>query len=265
MERRGAISFLNEWGADILTSVHHFWGHSRKLVRLLTEYASVIKSAVRMFPLERTELLEKLEAAERRVNACFASKCLSTPEKVMSVLVTSSSEDDDTTYDNPLVHAAEALQCGPIQLALSHDLTCVVGSKQVSKLIWKVFWGSLKTRSSKRPHEILSLSFGKHAPPFWDLLLGCYDACRSPRYSPAVMFFLEGLSKGFLLALVASVSIFYYREHSDILNSERNSSLIGFLVLMWLASLLYFFGHLSHFRSAIVRRLVSLTIRRFPS
>ena len=209
-----------------------------------------LKKAMKNFPHEALDLAEKLAMVERMIYECFQSRALMKPDNVMAVLV---ADKTHLSYENPLVQAAQAFKSGPVHLALEHQLTGIIGTSQVCNLVSSIFWGTLRVFKRVDPKDV--------SDPIWDRIRGLLYTFQSPRYSPAVMFFSEGLSKAFMLSLVGSIAILYYEgEGSATSGSIAIARLIGFLVLMLFSTGVHIVGRMVEkksvfFSSALVSHL----------
>ena len=230
--QKGAAGFIVENFKQLITDIHHYWGHDLKLVHLLTMLSCELKRAISNYPLERVDLTEKLIKTKRMIQKCFLSKALSNYDNIIAVLLS----DRLYYYRNNIVQVAQAFEYGPLQLALAFDLNDVTGTKQIAKLIDELFWSSLLFQRNFERWDDSNV--------FWNYLIALRTMCLSPRYCPAIMFIFEGLSKCFMLVIVGCLSSKLHSFRSMPNYENTHHSLATFLILLLFSNIAYYIGNL---------------------
>jgi ankyrin repeat protein len=220
-----------------------------ELVHKLVQLAAAFAQAAANHPLEKIDLQDRINTIVLMLTECLNSDCMDDERNVQRILCASISKREDSVFVDDLVEQAQAFLRGPLETCISAKVTALFCTGHVSTYVDNIFWGFLRTKHGKNvpqfwftPEVLLPFTheFGKES----ENIRTFNSVYVHFRFSPAAMFFGEGISKIAYLFLVAyvAVKVRNQRVHHNV-NSHLFQSEIAMLI-MTVSMMLYEYGQL---------------------
>lgn len=215
-----------------------------QLIGQLVLLSIAIKEAIQLHEVEAVFLQKRFEEVDNLIVQCMSSPVMDEYDKFITMMCLNPFISKGLPPDVPLIKrkpnsdlfelTSEAkitiFSKGPLNLCMKHDLSALCGTVQVATISSVAFWEHLKQDFNHRLIEYFSLKSIT------------YEGILDMRSRPIFMFFLEGISKLFLLTLCAYISIRKYQS-IDIYDSPFLFSEL-LLVVMMGTNILYEVGQL---------------------
>jgi ankyrin repeat protein len=222
------------------------------LVHKLVQLAAAFAEAAANHPLEKIDLQDRINVIVLMLTECLNSDCMDDERNVQRILCASISKREDHMFIDDLVEQAQAFLRGPLETCISAKVTALFCTGHVSTYVDNLFWGFLRTKHGKNtvkfwftPDSLLPFTryFGRE---FENIRL-FKSTFVHYRFSPAAMFFGEGISKIIFLFLVAFVAVQTRWQRVEY-NHYNHPHLLGIsefaMLIMTVSMLLYEYGQL---------------------
>jgi hypothetical protein len=119
--------------------IQHGYKADVKLLHALVNIAAALKLSAIKHPLESRDINELYDKVDHALRECMNSTSMDIPLNVMKILNDDGSDGNETI----IVRQALAFVNGPLELCITHDLTGLLGTAQISTHVSTVFWESL--------------------------------------------------------------------------------------------------------------------------
>jgi hypothetical protein len=196
-----------------------------QLIGQLILLSIAIKEAIQLHQVEEVFLQKRFHEIDNLIVACMSSSVMDEYDKFITMMCLNPFRSKGLPPDAPLIKkkpnsdlyelTSDAkitiFSTGPLNLCMKYDLSALCGTVQVATVSSVAFWEHLKHDFNHKFLEYFSLKSIQ------------YEGILDMRSRPIFMFFLEGLSKCFLLFLCAYITIHQYR-HTEISMSHVNNS-----------------------------------------
>lgn len=187
-----------------------------QLIGQLILLSIAIKEAIQSHPVEAVFLQKRFDEVDNIIVECMSSPVMDEYDKFITMMCLNPFISKGLPPDVPLIQkknnsdlyelTSEAkitiFSKGPLNLCMKHDLSALCGTVQVATVSSLAFWEHLKQDFNHSFIEYFSLKSIN------------YEGILDMRSRPIFMFFIEGLSKLFLLILCGYISIHIYQKSS---------------------------------------------------
>jgi len=227
------------------------------LYRLVRLYSTVEESKD-SHPLERADLEYYSDKINSMVTAIMTSEVMNSPVTVKEVLCHASKKNGKTHKDE-IVERANAFRVGPLDHCVHENVLSIFGAGSVSTYVNNLFWAFLRTRRDNQvafPRAIGKRFFGFHIANltnnmFFPKITYSLESVNLRefksnliylRYCPAMMFFLEGISK---LAYFIVVIVVLFRVPLSTINANFNANpWVIYLIIHTVGNFIYEYGEM---------------------
>jgi ankyrin repeat protein len=220
-----------------------------KLVRLM----AYINIAASIHQMQKLDLQQRTEAIKDMLRECVASDSMDDTSTVQKMLCCAVKWNPDIRFEVATVERAQAFDVGPLATSLEHSVSALFCTGHVATFVDSIFWGFLRM-----PRGQGHLLHRSHIKNYMQKLLDSLDkemghlkVLKSRfiyfRFSPAMMFFGEALSRLWLFVLVSIIS-FRLRENMYVYIENKGPGTVAerMLLVLLYSSLLYEYGQLCH-------------------
>jgi ankyrin repeat protein len=182
------------------------------LVYKLVQLAAACGDAASNHPLEKISLQDHISTIMGMLTECMNSDCMDDARNVQRMLCSAVSKREDTVFVDELVEQAQAFLRGPLETCIRAKVTGLFKTGHVSTYVDNIFWGFLRTKHGRSVPQFW-FTPQVFLPPVREFSKECENIRMYKslfvqfRFSPAAMFFGEGLSKYALLILVVYSSV----------------------------------------------------------
>jgi len=189
------------------------------VVNKLVEFATLFRREALVRSNERMDILLHVDVVERMLLECFRSTAMDNPNTQQKFL-------KEHNYMPSLVRHAHAFRDGPLTKCIDNMVSKVFNSGHVNSFVDTLYWGFLRQSNSDtltdRPllrslrdvmYKILPVKKVSHRA---ENIIHLKTNFLYLRFSPACMYFLEGLAKLTFLGLIVRKTVFF--DASPILN-----------------------------------------------
>ena len=201
-----------------------------QIVNSLVYLAVAIRKTAKKNKLEQLDLNERLAFVLRMLEDCMGCDTLDEEKNVIRVFQNESMRNNPLNTDyTSLVCQARIFIEGPFHMCLKNKLTPVIGTRQVSIHIDKMFSGTLTTKPVATIYDI-------------ENIFQMRSNCIHYRSCPLALFALDGISKTVMLIIIGIIVIVMYdndRYSVDTIKSTEN-----ILIVITAASLAHEIGEL---------------------